>query len=83
MRKVESKAAKINNYERTALHLSKENRELRRKINSLEYDIQQYRAKISYLKLKIDQQKGSRKVASIGPTPLFKKDLVQFATYKW
>lgn len=85
MQEVESKAKVINNYEKVALNLSKENRSLRTKITSLEFDIQQMKSKISYLKLKVEKQKApSRKIASIAPkAPVFKDDMVQFTTYKW
>lgn len=83
--KVEGKAKKINKYEKVALNLSKENRHLRTKISSLEYDIQQMKSKISYLKLKVEKTKlPSRHIASIAPkAPTFKNDMVQFSTYKW
>ncbi len=84
MQKVESKAKRINKYEKVALHLSKENRDLKSQINALEYQIQQLKSKVSYLKLKIKEGKGgSRKIASIDYRPVFKDDMVKFSTYRW
>lgn len=84
VRDVESKAEKINHYEKVALHLSKENRKLKTEINSLEYQIQQLKSKVSYLNLKIEKTKvGGRKIASIGKAPVFHDDMVQFSTYHW
>ncbi len=83
MQKVEGKAKKINNYEKVALNLSKENRELRTRISSLEFDVQQFKSKISYLKLKVEKKSASRKIASIAPKQSFGQDMVQFTTYKW
>jgi TolA-binding protein len=81
---VESKAEKINHYEKVALHLSKENRKLKAELNSLEYKIQQLKSKVSYLNLKIEKNSGaSRKIASIGKAPIFNNDMVQFSTYHW
>ena len=82
---VEDKARTINNYERTALHLAKENRLLKKEIGDHQYEIQSLKSRVSFLSLKLSETKrGSRGIASVKrKISPFQKDLVKFNTYKW
>ena len=82
---VEEKARTINNYERTALLLAKENRMLKKEIDGHKYEIHSLKSKMNFLSIKLnDSNHGSRGIASIKrKASPFKKDLVQFSTYKW
>lgn len=94
----EAKAEKINHYERVALHLSKENRELKSEVSRLHDQIQVLKSEKNFIQIKLDKYEGdkptlasvtssgsSRGIASVGPK--FKvapsKDLVKFDIYKW
>jgi TolA-binding protein len=81
---VESKAKKINNYERVALTLSKENRKLQADISKLEFEIQSLKSRNAYLELKLEEKnkKTQRTIASVAPV-LPKNNEVKFDVYKW
>ncbi len=85
MEKIESRAEVINNYERTALALAKENRELKMEIERQRFEIQSLKSSNEFLKLKLDDKRKkekSRGLASVAPvTP--ENDLVKFDVYKW
>jgi TolA-binding protein len=74
----------VNNYERTALALAKENRQMQAEIGSLRYEIETLKAKNNYLTIQLDQ-KGpkDRSIASVSPGVPAEMDLVKFDTYKW
>jgi TolA-binding protein len=81
---IESKAASINNYERVALNLSKENRTLQTKMSSLEFEIQSLKSRNQFLELKLQEKsnKVKREIASIIPR-LPKKNFVKNEIYHW
>lgn len=81
---VENKAKKINNYERVAMTLSKENRKLQAEISRLEFEIQSLKSRNSYLELKLEEKKKKtqRTIASVGPV-MPKNNMVKFDVYKW
>ena len=80
-RKIEKKAMMINNYERTALSLSKRNQELEIEISRLKSEFQSLRTNNDFLTFKL-KDKRSRALASIAPVKA-ENDLVKFNTYKW
>ncbi|MBF0361583.1 MAG: hypothetical protein HQK49_11260 [Oligoflexia bacterium] len=63
--KIEKKAKAINQYEGVSLEFAKENRQLKVEIGKLEFEIQNLKAKNSYLELKLKQNKIS--IDGIGP----------------
>ena len=81
---LEAKAKSINNYEKVALHLSKENRVLQTKISSLEFELQSLKSRNQFLELKLGEKKKQQKreIASIVPR-LPKKNLVKNDVYHW
>ncbi|MBL6988848.1 MAG: hypothetical protein ISR65_03685 [Bacteriovoracaceae bacterium] len=83
MNRLEQKAASVSNYERAALTLAKENRQLKAQIGQLKYEIQLIKSKNDYLAIKLDRKKTTgRKIASISSVAP-KDDLVKFNVYKW
>lgn len=80
---IEEKARVINNYERTALNLAKENILLHKQINELQYEVQTLKSKITYQEIKLQEQGPSRKVASVKAPLVLANDQVQFATFHW
>ncbi len=82
-RKFEERAKVVNGYERAALNLAAQNRELAAKINTLQFELDTLKAQNKFLEMQLDKQKGiSREIASVGPVwP--SNDLVKFDTYKW
>jgi len=86
LRQVENKARTVNNYERTALNLAKENRLLKVKVSELEFRLKEIESKRNYLKLKLEQKKNvKRTLASVSTSPIInvKNDLVRDHIYKW
>lgn len=86
--KVEQRAKVINQSERVALALAKENRELEIKINNLKYQIRQLHSKNTFLEsqLKRSGNDSGRSLASIGhkiprATPNYK--FVEWDIYQW
>ncbi|MBT7611130.1 MAG: hypothetical protein HN576_15320 [Bacteriovoracaceae bacterium] len=81
---IESKSASINNYERVALNLSKENRILQTKMSSLQFEIQSVKSRNQYLELKLQEKsnKVKREIASIVPS-LPKNNFVKNDIYHW
>lgn len=85
MERIESRAEVINNYERTALALAKENRELKMEIERQRFEIQGLKSTNNFLKVKLeDKQKETkgRGLASVAPVSP-ENDLVKFDIYKW
>lgn len=85
---IEAKAQRINRYEVVALNLAKENRQLRRQISDLEYDLQKLKTDNQYLSMRLSKAKPSeastRSIASISaPKMQFHDDMVKFDVYKW
>ncbi len=85
--KTKSKLIEKRDYKNAALKLSKENRELKLKLNKLMFAIQKLKSETAYLSIK--NNKG-RSVASLKKKvyiPMDKRkgveDLVKFSTYKW
>lgn len=88
MQKVESKAKKIVLYEKAALNLSKENRELKAEVSSLKFKIAELEEKNSYLQLKIDGPNGGsgRGPASVNARNVVlevEQDLVRDSVFNW
>lgn len=95
---LEAKAKKVNNYERAALTLSKENRDLRMKISQMQFEIQTLKSEKEYLDIQLKKSKSAqmaatsgkgvvaatpdRAIASIAPVEN-ENDLVKFDVYKW
>ena len=79
---IEQKAAVINGYEKSALALSKENRDLKVVIKQLEYEIQSLKSKNNYLTVQLEKDKKGRQIASI-PAVSPENDMVKFDVYKW
>tara|TARA_Y100000590_G_scaffold446052_1_gene579127 strand:+ start:121517 stop:122245 length:729 start_codon:yes stop_codon:yes gene_type:complete len=85
MEKIESRAEVINNYERSALVLAKENRELKMEIERLRFEIQGLKSTNNFLKLKLDDKQKEEKgrgLASVAPVAP-QNDLVKYDIYKW
>ena len=88
----EKKAQKINHYEVAALQLAKENRELKAKMQQMEFQIQELKTANSFLTLQNQQVEKvpakvkkpaapARAIASVkAPDP---NDLVQMQVYQW
>lgn len=81
------KAEIINNYERTALELAKENREFQIKISDLEYQVQQLKTQKKFLSMQVEKEskgeeksEAGRKIASVAPPA---DDLVKQDIFKW
>ncbi len=83
MDKIEHKAAQINRFEVVALHLAKENDQLKGKVSDLSYEIETLKAKNNFLTLQLEKDKTDRAPASIKPLVHPKEDLVKFDVYKW
>ena len=83
MNKIEHKAAQINRYEVVALHLAKENDQLKAKVSELSYEIETLKSKNNFLTLQLEKDKQVRAPASIKPLVNPKDDLVKFSVYKW
>lgn len=86
MERFEEKSARINRYEKVALHLSKQNRELEVKIGELRYELQKLKSENHYLTIKLDEAQGKtsqskREVASI--KQMVENDLVNDDVYHW
>ena len=79
--KIEEKARVINNYEKVAMELAKENRILQAKLGELEANIQKLETQNNYLTLKLQGKSTDRKIASVKPSSV--SDKVDFGTYKW
>ncbi len=87
----EKKAQKINNYEVAALQLAKENRELKAKMQQMEFQIQELKTANSFLALqnqqmekvpaKVKRPVPMRAVASVKAED--PNDLVQMKVYQW
>jgi len=69
------------NYEKAALTLAKENRELKLTIEDLKYDLQKVKAEQEYSLTDASDSK-ARGIASVAAINV-EKDLVQFKTYRW
>lgn len=68
------------NYEKAALKLAKENRELKAQLSKLKYDLASVKTKNDFLTIKLNKEQ-KRVIASI---PQAKHDdLVNFEVYKW
>jgi outer membrane protein assembly factor BamD (BamD/ComL family) len=94
MKKFKDRAKVINNYEKTALNLAKENRQLKAEINHLSFQIQELKTKNTFLALQLEKKnevRPSRGIASISETkaPIISStkeddaDLVKFEVYQW
>lgn len=82
VRKVETKAKKVNNYERVSLNLAKENRELMAEINSLKFEIQSLKSENNFLALQLEKKKErGRGIASVPADA--SNDLVKHKVYDW
>lgn len=85
LERIEEKTARVNRYEKVALHLSKKNREQELVINKLRYDIQKLKSEKNYLSIKLEEAEGkkesSRKIASI--KSIVETDLVKDDVYHW
>lgn len=86
--KVEGKAKKIVLYEKAALNLSKENRELKAEVSSLKFKIAELEEKNSYLQLKADRISGEhiRGPASVKSREVVlevQQDLVRDSVFNW
>ena len=79
---VETRLKLVSNYERAALTLSKENRELQSQIATLKFEIQGLKTKNNFLTVQLEKKKVGREVASIAPVNA-ENDLVKFETYRW
>lgn len=81
--RVEHKAEQINRYEKVALQLIKENKELKTKISDLKFKIQSLESQINFLQIKLEKKRkdeASRpKIKVVDPS----NDLVKFSIYKW
>lgn len=81
--RISERAEEINNFERAALRLAKENRELQKHITELKYEIQTIKTQNNYLKIQLDKVKGTRVERQISSMPPVENDLVKFDVYKW
>jgi TolA-binding protein len=84
------RAEVVNRYEKKALFLAKENREMRAEISRLEYQLDSLEAKNQFLEIqleKIKEEKGegtpSRSLASISVVFDVNNDLVKQSVYQW
>lgn len=81
--RIEERAKIVNNFEKAALQLARENRELKAQISSLSYQLETVKSQKNYLEMQ--QQKNSnlkREVASVAPV-VPENDLVNFNVYRW
>ena len=80
---VEERARVVNNYEKAALKLAKENREFKAQISSLTYELESTRAQKNYLEMQLNKEKNNkREVASVSPV-VPENDLVKYEVYRW
>jgi hypothetical protein len=79
----EEKARRVNNYQKTALVLAKENRELRFKNNQLKTKIKTLEAEKNFLEIKLEKKGYKRTLASIKPKVKIKNDYVKQSVYNW
>ncbi len=79
----EEKAEMFNKYERAALKLALDNKNLEIEIGRLKYEIQELKAKNNFLAIQVDKKKNvSRSIASVAQIdPAI--DMVKFSVYKW
>lgn len=95
MKKIEEKAALINNYENVALKLARDNRELKAEVKRLEFEVEKLKQEKSFRGIAMHQandheenthetnhESHGRSIASVAPIEN-KKDYVEFKTYKW
>lgn len=80
---LQDKAVTVNNYERAALALAKENRNLRYQIGELKYEIQTLETKNNFLTIKLNKDKPQRTIASAKPATDAGHPLVKFDVFKW
>jgi outer membrane protein assembly factor BamD (BamD/ComL family) len=83
----ERRSAIITNYEKVALGLSKENRELKAEISRLRFKIQNLKSEKNYIQIQLDKLKSPKKAANRSLASVqkmnVKNDLVKFDVYKW
>ena len=79
--RIKYKAEVVNNYEKAALKLAQENRELKVQVSKLKFEIQSLKAEKNYLGIKLKRRK-KRTIASYRPA-IQKGDLVKYKIYKW
>lgn len=81
--KIAARARVVNNFEKAALSLAKENRELKATISSLTYELESTKSQKSYLEMQYQKDKANkREIASISPL-VPENDLVKYEVYRW
>lgn len=80
MKRYEEQAETVNNYEKAAFSLAKENIRLKKEKGDLAHQINILKSQITYLNLKIDNKEIKRNISSITEPD---KDLVKMSIYKW
>lgn len=84
----EAKVEKVSQYEKVALRLTKENRELKQEMGNLHYEVSKLKSEKEYLKIQLkkfqnpNEGKTDRTIASV-PEISPEKDEVKFDVFKW
>lgn len=81
-RKFEERARVVNNYEKAALELARENRLQKAKIIDLEFEIDTLKSQNKFLEMQVAKKSPDRSLASLAPVDP-QNDLVKFEIYKW
>ncbi len=82
--RVSDRAREINNFEKAAYSLAKENRELKNEITELKFKNQSLKSQISFLNIQLDKGKGNKvEMRGLASPPPVENDLVKFSVYKW
>ena len=80
---IERKSEQINHYERVALKLARENRELMTQLSDMKFKIKTLESEINFLKIKLEKKRKDAQKAPeikiVDPA----NDLVKFKVYKW
>jgi len=81
--RVSDRAREINNFEKAALALAKENRELKNHITQLKFDNQSLKSQISFLNIQLEKKGTKKQDRTLASVPPVQNDLVKFSVYKW
>jgi outer membrane protein assembly factor BamD (BamD/ComL family) len=86
MNEVEERVETVNNYERRAYELARDNRLLRQQLDEMKFENEKLTTQNNFLAIQLDKTKGkgnNRNVASVSPTIHLKDDFVKQQIYKW
>ncbi|MFZ8934218.1 MAG: tetratricopeptide repeat protein [Bacteriovoracaceae bacterium] len=81
--RVSSRAREINNFEKAAFALAKENRHLNNQLTKLKFENQSLKSQISFLNMKLEKRGKKSAGRTLASAPPVQNDLVKFSVYKW